>query len=140
MSQYHVSYSHSNMLQVLIVSGYLGCILLAAASIYIDTWLFVSACMLFYFSYAAEHRPKRRITVCDENAEALNHAGEAIRLCPPMIITPWMITVQVKITEPLMNRTAPKTWYRIWRDQLTMADWARIRRIGITLNAPLRRR
>lgn len=140
MSQYHFSYSYSNMVQIFILSGYLGCALLAGASVYIDAWLFISACMLFCFSYAAERRPNRQITVCDENGEALNHAGQPIQLCPPVIITPWMITVQVKITEPLVKNTAPITWYRIWRDQLSMADWARMRRIGITLNAPLRRR
>lgn len=145
MAQYHFAVVPSRIVNALILLGYIGTLVLAAASIYYEPWLIVSALVLFSMSFDAERRDSERITACNENGSALNDAGHAIQLCPPMIISPWLIMVRVRMVrvnsiELTKQKTAPARWCRIWRDQLPINDWARIRRIGITLNAPLRRR
>lgn len=153
MAQYHFTLVPSRIADTLITMGYAGALVLAAASIYFESLLLLSALLLFAMSFDAERREGVgegvQITACNENGSALNQAGQAMQICPPMIISPWLIMMRVQMVqvntlqeqnvENLIPKTAPISWCRIWRDQLPIHDWARIRRIGITLNAPLRR-
>ncbi len=146
MAQYQFVFKSSNVARLWIQLGYIGSMLLSLASILVEAWLFVSALFLFAFSFDAERRKNIPFIKCCESGLALSESGESLQLCPPMIISPWLIAVRISnhdaasMDKPAAVKRAPVTWCRIWKDQLSATDWARIRRIGITLNAPLRRR
>ncbi|RUO22521.1 hypothetical protein CWE08_04920 [Aliidiomarina iranensis] len=141
------AFAPSKISNRLVNSAYISSAMLGYASIVYESWLLLSALLLFAFAFDAEKRESEpaanafaQINEFDEYGAVICKGGQLTQMCPPVIITPWLLTFRIEHIADVEHNKPMQQWCRIWRDQVAAADWARLRRIGITLNAPLRRR
>lgn len=136
MATYLFKFRASAIGQQLLNAGYLACSLLAVLSVLVDLLILFSAITLWWVLRQLEKRTPTEAFSCNELGEG-SYQGDEFAMQAGVILTPWLIILQFKrVTRlaPYSIRTA-SIRRTIFVDQVSAQDWARLQRIGLTLNA-----
>lgn len=127
MADYHFHFTPSGYRKKLQNLGFLGSALLSLGSIQVSAWWLLSAVSLFWLAQqsSAVLAPYR----CNEKGYGATASGKDWQLLAPVIITPIWLSYRAQIG----GKKGP--WQGVFVDQLQRADWARLQRISLSVNA-----
>lgn len=125
----------------LLNTGYIVCSALALISVWVDLLILCSAVTLYAALRALEKHNLVAEFSCDELGEGTYQAAH-LQIQAGVILTPWLICFQYQmiaaatLVSPPTGLPQPMGLLRrtIFVDQVSAKNWARLQRIGLTLN------
>ncbi|MFU8784562.1 protein YgfX [Aliidiomarina sp.] len=136
MATYLFKFRASAISQQLLNTGYLACSLLAVFTVLVDLLILCSAITLWWVLRELEKRTPAEGFSCNEVGEG-SYQGDEVAIQAGVILTPWLMILQFKRIARLAPYSLRTAYIRrtIFVDQVSAQDWARLQRIGLTLNA-----